>query len=76
MSGQGTASLVLAVLGAALMLALLVCGRWVMESGFSPFWGAFTFPLVALSSALLAQEGRWSGRASRFWCWRLASSRG
>ncbi len=65
MSGQGTASLVLAVLGAALMLALLVCGRWVMESGFSPFWGAFTFPLVALSSALLAQEGAlvWAGLA-------------
>ena len=57
MSGQGLTSLVLALLGMGLMLVLLACGRWVIESGFSPLWGGFTFPLAALASALLAQEG-------------------
>ncbi len=41
------------VLACALAVALLVAGRWIAESGFSPLWGAFTFPLAAFASALL-----------------------
>ena len=33
--------------------ALLVSGRWITQSGFSPLWGAFTFPMAAFASALL-----------------------
>ena len=63
--GQAALSAGFALLGLALLAVLLVAGRWVAESGFSPLWGAFTFPLAALASALLAQEGVlfWAGAA-------------
>src|SRR5690606_22166832 len=65
--GVGQAGLSLAFAGLALvfLLVLLAAGKWVAESGFSPLWGAFTFPLAALASALLAQDGvfRWAGIA-------------
>ncbi|NGM47270.1 tellurium resistance protein [Rhodobacter sp. SGA-6-6] len=65
MLGQGRLSAGFAVLGLVLLAALLAAGRWVAESGFSPLWGAFTFPLAALASALLAQDGvlLWAGIA-------------
>jgi len=58
-------ALAFAGLALVLLLALLAAGRWVAESGFSPLWGAFTFPLAALASALLAQDGvlPWAGIA-------------
>ena len=64
-TGQATAALGFAVLGLAILLALLAAGRWIAASGFSPLWGAFTFPLAALASALLALDGVlvWSGLA-------------
>lgn len=40
-------------LGGALALALLVRLRWLTAAGFSPMWGAFTFPLAAYTSALI-----------------------
>ena len=63
--GQPGPALAFAGLALVLLLALLAAGRWVMESGFSPLWGAFTFPLAALASALLAQDGLflWTGLA-------------
>src|SRR5690606_32580084 len=65
MLGQAGLSAGFAVLGLVLLVALLAAGRWVAESGFSPLWGAFTFPLAALASALLAQDGvlLWAGIA-------------
>ncbi len=45
---------VFATLAAAILLALVVMARWVMAAGFSPLWGAFTFPLAAFGAALLA----------------------
>ncbi len=65
LTGQAVASLGFAVLGGAILLALLAAGRWVAASGFSALWGAFTFPLAALASALLAQDGvmLWAGVA-------------
>jgi tellurite resistance protein len=46
-------------------MALVAAGRWVAAFGFSALWGAFTFPLAALASALLAQDGvmLWAGVA-------------
>ncbi|RGP35997.1 tellurium resistance protein [Pseudotabrizicola alkalilacus] len=41
------------VLACAITLALLVTGRWITQGGFTPLWGAFTFPLAAFASALL-----------------------
>jgi tellurite resistance protein len=46
-----------AVFGVAVLAglaALLAAGRWIVESGFSALWGAFTFPSAAAASALLA----------------------
>lgn len=48
-----------AALGMAILLALLAAARWVTSAGFSPLWGAFTFPLTALASALLSLGGIW-----------------
>ncbi|PKP85569.1 MAG: tellurium resistance protein [Alphaproteobacteria bacterium HGW-Alphaproteobacteria-2] len=44
--GLGLAALVLAVL-------LLVRLPWLCTTGFSPFWGAFTFPMVAFAGCML-----------------------
>lgn len=46
-------------LGAVSALILLAAGRWVIASGPSPLWGAFTFPLAALASAMLVAGGLW-----------------
>ncbi len=48
-----------ATLGAAILLALITSARWVTAGGFTPFWGAFTFPLAAYSNALLILGGPW-----------------
>lgn len=51
----GMASLAQAMLalGLVILIALLLAGRWIVESGFSALWGAFTFPLAAFASALV-----------------------
>jgi tellurite resistance protein len=46
-------------LGAVSALILLAAARWVTASGPSPLWGAFTFPLAALASAMLVAGGLW-----------------
>lgn len=46
-----------AVLAGVIFTALLVSLRWLTESGFSPLWGAFTFPLAAFASALMLASG-------------------
>lgn len=48
-----------AVLATAIFLALLAAGRWITLSGFSPFWGAFTFPLASYAALLVALGGGW-----------------
>jgi tellurite resistance protein len=61
--GMPEASLVLAVVGLLGLLGLLAAGRWIMAAGFSPLWGAFGFPMVAVASALLAWNDwiAWAG---------------
>jgi tellurite resistance protein len=57
--GQPLLALTFAGVGAVILLALLVFARWITASGFSPLWGAFTFPLSAAASAALAMGGAW-----------------
>lgn len=56
-AGQPTLALVFVGLGGAILLGLLVSIRWVTESGFSPLWGAFTFPVAAFAGALIHVSG-------------------
>lgn len=46
-----TAAIVLVVLGLSV--------RWLMAAGFTPFWGAFTFPLAATATLWLTLGGVW-----------------
>lgn len=48
-----------ALLGAGILLALMLALRWIAASGFTPFWGAFAFPLAAYANALLTLGGPW-----------------
>lgn len=41
-----------AVLAAAILAALILAARWITAAGFSPLWGAFTFPLGAFAGML------------------------
>ncbi|MBU2982178.1 tellurium resistance protein [Lentibacter algarum] len=41
-------------IAALILLALLISLRWIMESGFSPLWGAFTFPMTASAVLFLS----------------------
>lgn len=50
---------IFAVIAAAMMLALILTLRWATRSGFSPLWGAFTFPLTAAASLWLSLGGFW-----------------
>lgn len=51
--GWTEAALGFAALGALILAALLIRAGYVAAAGFSPLWGAFTFPLAAFASLLL-----------------------
>lgn len=57
--GQPGLALAFAALGALILGGLLASLRWITAAGFSPLWGAFTFPLAAYATALLALGERW-----------------
>lgn len=57
MTGQPALAIGFAFMGGAILLALVVSGRWLTASGFSPLWSSFTFPLAAYATALLALDG-------------------
>jgi tellurite resistance protein len=57
--GKPWLATVFLVLGTGYGLVLLAGARWVMASGPSALWGAFTFPLAALASAMLVAGGVW-----------------
>ncbi|WP_209425770.1 tellurium resistance protein [Pararhodobacter sp. SW119] len=65
--GWGELALGFAVAGLALLAVLVMAGRWLLAAGFTPFWGALTFPLAALASAVLRAlpdpAGAWLGAA-------------
>ncbi|MBN2761307.1 MAG: tellurium resistance protein [Rhodobacteraceae bacterium] len=52
-AGLDTAAYAFSALAAAILVALLASAKWLTEAGFSPLWGAFTFPLAAFASALV-----------------------
>ncbi|WP_309665087.1 tellurium resistance protein [Tabrizicola sp.] len=57
MHGLASALLLIAV---AITLGLAVCARWLVASGVSPLWGAFGFPLTAVTVAMLTVGGVWA----------------
>ncbi|MBN2905894.1 MAG: tellurium resistance protein [Rhodobacteraceae bacterium] len=59
------AALVLAGLAGAILAALLVRLAWVIRAGFTPLWGAFTFPLAAFASLMLTLAAAGQGGAFR-----------
>lgn len=55
-TGMAQAFALLTVAGLALALIRI---QWLIEAGFSPLWGAFTFPLVAVANLWLTIGGAW-----------------
>lgn len=55
--GAGWLVPVAAVWTLGLLVALLASARWLTAAGFSPMWGAFTFPLAAAARALIEAGG-------------------
>ncbi|MDO9638689.1 MAG: tellurium resistance protein [Pseudotabrizicola sp.] len=51
--GMTTLAQGMLLVGCAVFVALIISGRWIIQAGFTPLWGAFTFPLAAFASALL-----------------------
>lgn len=49
----------LAMAGLVLAVVLVASGRWLLGAGVTPMWGAITFPLAALSAALIRVGGVW-----------------
>ncbi len=65
--GWSGLALTFALVGLALLAVFLIAGRWLLAAGFTPLWGAMTFPLAALASAVLRSvpdpAGLWLGAA-------------
>ena len=65
--GWSGVALAFALAGLALLAVFLASARWLLEAGFTPLWGALTFPLAALASAVLRAvpdpAGLWLGAA-------------
>ncbi|WP_101340415.1 tellurium resistance protein [Cereibacter azotoformans] len=51
--GLPTVAAVCAAAGGILLAVLLASARWLLASGFSPLWGALTFPLAAYTGLVL-----------------------
>lgn len=58
--GQDRYELALLVFALIIAAGLLVKLRWIMAAGMSPLWGAFSFPLAALTGAMLGRGGAWA----------------
>ncbi|WP_395539956.1 tellurium resistance protein [Neotabrizicola sp. sgz301269] len=46
-----------ATMAIVIALALASAARWICAAGITPLWGAFSFPIAALATALLRQTG-------------------
>lgn len=51
--GEPLLGILLGLLAVGIASLLILRIRWVTEAGFSPLWGAFTFPLAAFATLLL-----------------------
>jgi tellurite resistance protein len=58
-AGQPGLALGFAVFAAALLVAFAGSARWMLNAGFSPLWGALTFPVAATAQLWLAMGGGW-----------------
>lgn len=63
--GQTVLGLVFGVLSIAIFAVLVARARWLTEAGFSPLWGAFTFPLAAFSSLMMILGAAGQGEVFR-----------
>ncbi|WP_124087464.1 tellurium resistance protein [Pseudogemmobacter humi] len=52
LNGWPGVALGFAALAVAILAALSLAARWITAAGFSPLWGAFTFPLSAFAGML------------------------
>ena len=50
-----------AILGTILLAALLIRLRYITASGYSPLWGAFTFPMSSYAAMMLLLAGDGAG---------------
>lgn len=50
---------VFALIAAGVVVSFIVVGRWLTAGGFSPLWGAFTFPVAATANLWLSLGGIW-----------------
>lgn len=55
--GWGGWAMGFALLALVILAGLVASGRWLLAAGFSPLWGALTFPLAACASAVVAAFG-------------------
>ncbi|MES2846343.1 MAG: tellurium resistance protein [Pseudomonadota bacterium] len=60
LTGHILVAQIFAALGAVILLVLLGTMRWITAAGFTPLWGAFTFPLAAYATALLVLGAPWT----------------
>ncbi len=58
--GQDRYELALLILALIIAAGLVLRLRWIMAAGMSPLWGAFSFPLAALTGAMLGRGGAWA----------------
>lgn len=65
LSGQAGLGFVFGLLAIAIMAVLLVRGPWLVADGFSPFWGAFTFPLAAFANLMMLMGSAGEGGVFR-----------
>ncbi len=50
-------------------LVLLVLSRWLMQGGWAPLWGAFTFPIAAFTNMQVMAHSHNMGRIAEFGIW-------
>jgi tellurite resistance protein len=58
--GQETLAFGLALAAAFILAALVISARWLLAAGFTPLWGAITFPLAAGATAFLTLGGNFT----------------
>lgn len=58
-SGHALVAQVFSAVAAVIVLALIVSARWITVAGFTPLWGAFTFPMAACAGAALTLGSGW-----------------
>ncbi|SOC08057.1 TDT family transporter [Rhodobacter maris] len=57
--GAETLSMLFGAASVVLLAVLAGAAFWLLKAGFSPFWGALTFPIAATANLWLALGGLW-----------------